>query len=276
VSGIDPRLGAHAAGSEGPVRPAPPTAAEPPLPADPESPVGQPPPGAAPPPSYAPPPPLYVPPPPLYGALSGAPAAPPVAVAASARPAPYALAPTLPAPVPNPLAPTLPPPVPIPGSEVSAGPAPARARIAEVSESNRWRRPQLRTSLTILLFAIGIAAGVAVTQLARPSARPPATIADSVPSLSRVAEPIQSSAVMQALAANDVHALAQVLDSDTLTAIQMQLKPLVTYENEAFSGATVLEHDTLAAYIVRGRDSSGTTEIVGIVIRIRDGKVVSQ
>ena len=145
-----------------------------------------------------------------------------------------------------------------------------------MAESNRWRRPQLRTSLTILFFVIGVAVGAVATQLARTTPRPAVIAPDAMASLPKVPEPIQSSAVMQALAANDVHALAQVVDSDTLTAIQKQLKPLVTYEGQTFVGATLLEHDTLAAYVVRGRDSSGATEIVGIVIRIRDGKVVSQ
>jgi hypothetical protein len=238
---------------------------EPPAPPDPDSPAGPPSHAAGPPPPYVPPPPMYVPPPPLYGAPAApaSPAAPPVPAMSFTAGDPYASAAAIPVPVP------------IPGSEVTGGPAPARARIAELSES-RWRRPQLRTSLTIVFFVIGVAAGTMALQLARPTTRPAVIATDSMPSLPRVTEPIQSSAVMQALAANDVHALAQVVDSDTLTAIQKQLKPLVTYENESFVGATLLEHDTLAAYVVRGRDSSGTTEIVGIVIRIRDGKVVSE
>jgi hypothetical protein len=70
--------------------------------------------------------------------------------------------------------------------------------------------------------------------------------------------------------------LAQLLDGDTLTEIQTQLKPLVTFESVTFVGATSHDKDTLAGYVVRGRDQDGTLGLVGLVIRLRDGQVVAQ
>jgi hypothetical protein len=67
-----------------------------------------------------------------------------------------------------------------------------------------------------------------------------------------------------------------LIDGDTLTAIQTQLKPLVTFESVTFVGATKQDHDTLAGYVVRGRDQDGNLGLVGLVMRLRDGQVVAQ
>jgi hypothetical protein len=138
----------------------------------------------------------------------------------------------------------------------------------------RRGRVQLRTSVTILLFLLGVAGGVVGLRLASPAR---ASSPDGFPSLDRsVVEPVPAGAVAQELVKNDVHGLAQLMDGDTLTSIQTALKPLITFESVTYLGATTLDHDTLAGYVVKGRDSSGNLGLVGLVIRIRDGQVVSQ
>lgn len=158
--------------------------------------------------------------------------------------------------------------------------APAVARPLDLSTSalpasERRRRVQLRTSVTILLFLAGLATGAVGLRLALPAqANAPA---DGFPALARTrVEPIQAGAVAHELAVNDVQGLAQLLDSDTLTALQLQLKPLVSFESVTFVGATAFDHDTLAGYVVRGRDQNGSLGLVGLVIRLRDGQVVAQ
>jgi hypothetical protein len=139
---------------------------------------------------------------------------------------------------------------------------------------NRWRRTQLRTSLTILLFVAGVVGGVVALRLPSPVQQ---GAADHTPTLERSAiEPFPAAAVAAAVATNDAHGLAQAVDADTLTSIQTQLKPLVSYESVTFVGATARGGDTLAGYIVRGRNGDGALGIVGLVIRLRDGKVVAQ
>jgi hypothetical protein len=162
--------------------------------------------------------------------------------------------------------------------ELPVSPA-ATMRPVDLSTSaatrERRRRPQLRTSATILLFLAGLAVGAVGLRLA--ASAPAAAPADGFPSLSRTtAEPIQAGAVARELAVNDVQGLAQLLDGDTLTALQSQLKPLVSFESVTFVGATTFDRDTLAGYVVRGRDQDGALGLVGLVIRLRDGQVVAQ
>jgi hypothetical protein len=164
-------------------------------------------------------------------------------------------------------------------SPVAAVAATAVASPAELSTAaagrERRKRVQLRTSVTILLFLAGVAVGVVGLRFA--SLQPAPVAPDGFPTLERTAgEPIQAGAVAHELAVNDVQGLAQLLDSDTLTALQTQLRPLVSFESVTFVGATSFDHDTFAGYVVRGRDSDGTLGLVGLVIRLRDGQVVAQ
>jgi hypothetical protein len=160
-----------------------------------------------------------------------------------------------------------------PPSALAVAPvAASQPKAADVP--NRFRKIQLRTSLTLLLFIAGLAVGVVGLRMATPAHQGQL---DSFPTLDRTAvEPIQSGAVAKELVQNDVHGLAQLLDGDTLTDIQTQLKPLVTFESVTFVGATSHDKDTLAGYVVRGRDQDGTLGLVGLVIRLRDGQVVAQ
>jgi hypothetical protein len=153
--------------------------------------------------------------------------------------------------------------------------SPAELSTSTLTARERRRGRQLRTSVTILLFLAGIAVGVVGLRLSMVEPTPPA--ADGFPTLIRtVGEPIQAGAVAQELALNDVQGLAQLLDAESLTALQSQLRPLVSFESVTFVGATSFDRDTLAGYLVRGRDQDGSLGLVGLVIRLRDGQVVAQ
>lgn len=167
-----------------------------------------------------------------------------------------------------------PPAMPVPFGGAAAAAAAATTTVRPVEAPNRFRKIQLRTSITLLLFLAGLAGGVVGLRLATPART---GTPDNFPTLDRTAvEPIQAGAVAKELVQNDVHGLAQLLDAATLTEIQTQLKPLVTFESVTFVGATSHDHDTLAGYVVRGRDQDGTLGLVGLVIRLRDGQVVAQ
>lgn len=173
----------------------------------------------------------------------------------------------------------IPPPVQIVASPQVAVPlvigpiAPSSSQV-DAGPVGRFRRVQLRTSVTLLLFSLGIVAGALSLRLATPAATGPT---DTFPSLPRsVAEPLPASAIAQNLERNDVHGLAQLVDGDTLTAIQTQLSPLVSIDKLTFVGSTLLGTDTVAGYVVRGRDQSGNLGIVGLVVRVRNGQVVAQ
>ena len=157
---------------------------------------------------------------------------------------------------------------------VSAGVAPVAPAAPSEVRSPRFGRIQLRTSLTILLFIAGIALGVVLLRLALPTQT---NKADFFPALIRTSvEPIPAGAVAQELAQNDVHGLAQLLDGDTLTAIQTQLKPLVSFESVTFVGATSRNTTHSRPTSSAARDQDGTLGLVGLVIRLRDGQVVAQ
>ena len=162
--------------------------------------------------------------------------------------------------------------MPAPPSAIPAEP-PVVVPAATPAVSGRRVKVTLRSSLTIFLFLVGVGAGIGFIRFGMPARPAPV---DRFASLDRTAvEPVPASAVAQELARNDVHGLAQLLDSDTLTAIQTQLKPLVTFENVQFVGATSDGEDTIAGYVVKGRDQDRNLGLVGLVIRLHGGQVVA-
>ncbi len=155
-------------------------------------------------------------------------------------------------------------------------PAVVPSREQADARSERWRRPQLRASVTILLFVLGVVGGVVgFRALTSQPAQPPAS--DSFPALDRAAvEPAPAATVASEIAAGDIPGLAQTLDKDTLALIQNQIQPLVSVETVKFVGATSKGTDTIAGYVVRGRTGDGQLALVGLILRVRDGQVVAQ
>ena len=133
---------------------------------------------------------------------------------------------------------------------------------------------EARAALVLGLFIGGIVAGVAVQRVTDPGVR-----ANPYASLDRVDEPGQTAEVAQALLNNDPKALAQILDSQTLTALRDALMspmgaPMADIRQVKFVGATGKANRVLAGYVLTGKDMSGTDAIVGFVLDVENGQIV--
>ncbi|MBM4407204.1 MAG: hypothetical protein FJ038_01065 [Chloroflexi bacterium] len=151
--------------------------------------------------------------------------------------------------------------------------APMRRQVAERSATRRWRnRVQLRTSVTLGVFAVGMLVGVfGWRQL-----NPPQVPVNVYPALAQGGEPAAAALVATHLRANDAVKLGEELDQETLTLIRQQLSPLTTVDRMEFTGSTSLGDQTVVAYIVHGRDAQGDRGLVGLILILRDGTVVAK
>jgi hypothetical protein len=125
------------------------------------------------------------------------------------------------------------------------------------------------TILGLFVFAIGVTVGALAAQLANPA--PPASPWQTLP---LVPEPAASSAVAAMLVADDAQGLARVLELELLQRLAQSIEPLVDIDEVSFTGATERGGDILSSYVAGGRDGSGQRFIVGVVFRVRDGKVI--
>ena len=127
---------------------------------------------------------------------------------------------------------------------------------------------KVKALVGLFVFAGGIVVGTVASQLANPP--PPPSPWRSLPT---VDEPASSAAVAGMLVAEDAHGLAKALDADLLQRLGSAIEPLVDIDDVTFTGATERQGDILSAYVVHGRSQQGNF-IVGVVFRVRDGKVV--
>ncbi|MDE3113733.1 MAG: hypothetical protein KGN00_09605 [Chloroflexota bacterium] len=121
----------------------------------------------------------------------------------------------------------------------------------------------------MLVFAAGVIAGVLAAQLVNPPP-PPSPWA----SLASVEEPSASAAVASMIAHDDAQGLSRALDSQLLQKLAQAIQPLVSIDTVEFTGATETQGDILAGYVAGGTDQTGNGVIIGVVFRVRDGKVV--
>jgi hypothetical protein len=128
---------------------------------------------------------------------------------------------------------------------------------------------KLRAFLGLFVFAGGIVVGTVASQLVNPP--PPPSPWRSLP---LVDEPAQGATVAALLLTDDARGLSKVLDADLLQRLGSAIEPLVDIDDVRFTGATERQGDILSAYVAHGRTQSGSTVIVGVVFRVRDGKVV--
>jgi len=128
---------------------------------------------------------------------------------------------------------------------------------------------QLLAILGLVVFAGGALAGAFASQLANPA--PPASPWRDVP---LVGEPAESAAVASILVRDDAQTLARTLDLDLLQRLASSIDPLVDIEEVTFTGSAERSGDILAAYVAGGKALSGERLLVGVVFRVRDGKVV--
>lgn len=112
-------------------------------------------------------------------------------------------------------------------------------------------------------------AGIIAAQFVNPP--PPAS---PWASLAVVDEPAASAALAGMLVRDDARSLAKSLDAQLLQKLAQSIEPLVDIDQVDFTGATERQGDILAAYVAGGRSQAGDKVIVGLVFRVRDGKVV--
>lgn len=132
-------------------------------------------------------------------------------------------------------------------------------------------RPAVRLSgaVTVLLFVLGILAGIAVARYASPPP-PPNPYAE----LSGVGEPPESAALVQVILADDARTLSRMAGSEVLQGLGQALDPLQEVFEAKFVGGTARKGDILAAYVFTGRGQTGQTFSVGAVFRVSGGKVI--
>jgi len=128
---------------------------------------------------------------------------------------------------------------------------------------------RLRAILGVVVFALGIGAGALAAQLVNPP--PPTSPWASLPA---VEEPAATAAIASMIARDDARSLAKAMDAQVLQKLAQSIEPLVDVDSVDFTGATERQGDILAAYVAGGKSQTGDTVIVGIVFRVRDGKVV--
>lgn len=121
----------------------------------------------------------------------------------------------------------------------------------------------------LTVFVFGLAVGIFVAQYANPA--PPESPWRGLP---RVNEPAASNQLAALLVANDAQALASTLDLQLLQRLAQSIEPLQDIDEISFTGATERGGDILSSYVAGGRDGQGQRFLVGIVFRVRDGKVI--
>lgn len=119
------------------------------------------------------------------------------------------------------------------------------------------------------VFAVGLVTGALFSQVVNPP--PPASPWQELP---RIAEPAAAAEVAGMLVRDDAEALARTLELPLLQRLAGAIQPLADIDEVSFTGATERGGDILSAYIAGGRDGMGQRFIVGVVFRVRDGKVI--
>ncbi len=127
----------------------------------------------------------------------------------------------------------------------------------------------LRPGIVLAVFLIGLAGGAAIFGTLRQ-----ATPSSPYPAVAGAPQPRVTASLADAIEANDAHALAGSLGSDTLTKLAEALEPIVEVSEVDFVGAIAKGDDTLAGYVARGIDQSGAKVIVGFVLHVQGNSVV--
>jgi hypothetical protein len=145
----------------------------------------------------------------------------------------------------------------------------AAARSASWREAAAHRLSSLRPLLTIAVFVAGLVLGGAV--FLGSNVAPPRSQVAAAP---LTQEPRAAAIVAEAIARDDARGLSQLVTSDRLEELAAALEPLQDVTDVMFVEAVEQYGDTLSAYVVRGHDSSGMKWAVGLVLRVRDDKLV--
>jgi hypothetical protein len=128
---------------------------------------------------------------------------------------------------------------------------------------------EARAVAVLGLFVLGMLGGVGVHQLVD---RGPAE--NPYVSLPKTDEPRVAHDVVYALGNDDARSLAKLLNQEQLNALGSALDPIVDIRSTSFVGAVESEGRYLSAYVVKGKDTSGTDFVVGFVLRVANDQVV--
>lgn len=123
--------------------------------------------------------------------------------------------------------------------------------------------------LGLFVFAIGLTLGAVAAQFANPA--PPDSPWNVLPP---VPEPAASAQIASMLMSDNAQALANALELELLQRLAQSIDPLQDIDEVSFTGATARGGDILSSYVAAGRNGSGQRFIVGLVFRVRDGKVI--
>jgi len=148
---------------------------------------------------------------------------------------------------------------------VSAQAGQARADEAAAAPVSRTLGPWV----TLLLFVVGLVAGVAAQSYVSP-----APAANPYTELPLIGEPPESVAVVRLILADDARALAAGMEGELLKELGAALEPLQEVFDMKFVGAVERRGDILASYVATGGEQSAQSFSVGVVFRVSGGKVV--
>lgn len=105
-------------------------------------------------------------------------------------------------------------------------------------------------------------------------------MANPYASLPPVEEPLAAAEVAAAIRNDDARALAAlVADDDLLQGLSNALRsvndaPIIDVREVRFVGAVDHDGRILSAYVLRGRDATGMSMIVGFVLQVQNDEVV--
>jgi hypothetical protein len=145
----------------------------------------------------------------------------------------------------------------------------AAARSERAREAAARRLAGLQPLLTIGLFLAGMLAGGAI--FLGSNVAPPRSQVATAP---LAQEPRAAAVLADAISHDDARALSQLATTERLEELGNALQPLQDVTDVVFVEAVEQYGDTLSAYVVRGHDASGMKWAVGLVLRVRDDKLV--
>ncbi len=129
----------------------------------------------------------------------------------------------------------------------------------------------MRPLVTVLVFAVGLAAGITAV-VAAPEPPPQ----DSLPALPAVPEPPAAAVIAAAVDANDSEVLSLVLDQPALESLTVALKPLERVDRVRFTGAArIIAERVAVGYVAYGPSAFGTSAVAGFIVVVEGDRVVT-
>jgi hypothetical protein len=132
-----------------------------------------------------------------------------------------------------------------------------------------------RAIFVLSLFIGAVVAGVVTQRVVASSGQRE----NPYPTLEHTDEPSITASVATAISNNDARALARLVDTQTLKALQQALlspldRPIADVRSVRFLGATAKGNRVVAAYVLTGKDLGGDDAIVAFVLDVENGEIV--